>query len=101
MVGNYFFNTHCAKRTSISQCTDSWPCYKYSVGGDAASGGGGCRDPEYNRLYTANEMYPSKFEEKGGYYSLLHSSECNMARYFTSKHLYFHEPKMSENIACE
>ena len=34
-------------------------------------------------------------------YILLHESEWNMARYFTSVYLYFHEPKASGYIVHE
>ncbi len=30
---------------------------------------------------------------------LLHESECDMVKYFTSRLIYFHEPKASENKA--
>ncbi len=32
-------------------------------------------------------------------YYLLHESECDMAKYFTSRLIYFHEPEASENKA--
>ncbi len=34
-------------------------------------------------------------------YYLLHESECDMVKYFTSRLIYFHEPKASENKARE
>ncbi len=33
-------------------------------------------------------------------YYLLHESECDMAKYFTSRLIYFQEPEASENKAC-
>ena len=33
------------------------------------------------------------------YVCVLHESECDMAKYFTSRLIYFHEPEASENKA--
>ena len=41
------------------------------------------------------------FKNPNSSFDLLHESECDMARYFTSRRPYFHEPQASENIACE